>query len=264
MLNNAKFALTCVAMLALSAALIVSAGSQAVYAEPQFDSGCYCHNNGIALWFNGTGYNEFSAVTVKAGGSFVLNATSSNWGGTGTVPGVQQWLSNESDTAKFTISPMTVQVNSPQNVSPVKINQTITALYKITAPTTSGTYSLALYAEGQVDTVAVIVQAGSSASSTASATATQTSSSPTQTSTAVSSISSVQTSSTVQTSSSTPASTTQTATTTAKTTTQSNIFKNFPGLNLITLYVLAGTALVIGIILGIGVAVKSKSTKPAA
>jgi hypothetical protein len=157
--------------------MVAFGGVQAVYAEPQFGQGCQCHNNGIALWFNETGFNEFSAITVAPGGTFVLNVTSANYAASGVVPGLQMWMNNMSDTAKFTISPQNVSLKSPLNVSPIKnVNSTITAIYKITAPTQPGTYHLAIYAEGTTNQIAVLVAAQATSTSTTGSTGTATAS----------------------------------------------------------------------------------------
>jgi hypothetical protein len=204
--------------LLLTATLFAIGASPSVYAEPQLGQGCQCHNNGIALWFNQTGFNEFSAITIASGKSFVLNATSANYAASGVVPGVQQWIMNMSDTAKFTISPQNVSLKSPLNITHIKVNSTISAFYKITAPTQAGTYHLAFYAEGTTNGISVIVTGSTTTTTTtgSSQTGTSTSSSGTQTS-SQSQTSSTQTqSSSSQTSSSSATTTTQTTTKSTK------------------------------------------------
>lgn len=211
-MRSKGFVFVWIAVLTLTFGLFAYGGVQTVYAEPQFGQGCQCHNNGIALWFNETGFNEFSAITMNPGESFVLNATSANYAASGVVPGLQMWMMNMSDTAKFTIVPNNVTLNSPLNVSPIKkVNSTITGMYHITSPSTPGTYHLVFYAEGTTNQIAVLVVGQSpSTTTTASTGSVSTSTAPT------SSSSSSQTSSS-STSTSTAATTTTTKTT-AKTT----------------------------------------------
>jgi len=194
-------------VLTLTMAMFAYGGVQTVYAEPQFGQGCQCHNNGIALWFNGTGHNEFSAVTIAPSATFVINATSANYAATGVVPALQQWMMNMSDTAKFTISPQSVSLSSSSNVSKIKVNSTITAFYKITAPAHAGTYHLVFYAEGTTNSIAVLVVGQTSTSTSTSAASSQTGT----TTTSASSQTSSQTSPP-------PTSTTTTTSTTTKTT----------------------------------------------
>ena len=186
-----------VSIVALSLAMLASGGLHLASATPGLDQGCYCHNDGIGVWLNGTGFNEYGGVTVQPGGAFVLNATSENIAATGVVPGIQQWLTNITDNAKFTFSPQSVSDSSPQNLKHQTGN--ITAIYTITAPATAGNYMLGLYAQGT--TVNFMVQVGSPSSNTTSTTgssATSTGGSTTsqsQTSNGTTSQSSTQTSS---------------------------------------------------------------------
>ena len=118
------------------------------HGEPDFDQGCYCHNNGIAIYVNGTGDGNGGVFfgPFTAGSSFHLYVSTNNVAATGVVPGLQQWQSNQTDNAKFTFSPTSFTANSPYNLSTLPGN--ITALYKITAPTTPGDYVLTLYSQG--------------------------------------------------------------------------------------------------------------------
>ena len=202
--------------LLLATSLLAIGGPATVYADPSLGQGCQCHNNGIAMWWNGTGFNEFSAITIAAGASFHFNVTSANYAASGVVPGLQQWLLNMSDTAKFTIVPNNITLKSPLNVTHIKVNSTITGIYKITAPMQAGTYHLAIYAEGTINGIPVIVTGGSTTTTTTSGssqtTSTSGSSSTQTTSQSQSSSSQTQTSSTQ---------TTNSQTTTVVTTTKS-------------------------------------------
>ena len=148
---------------------------------PGNDHGCYCHNGGIAVWYNGTDSGLFQALTVSPGASFVLNVTSSNVDATGVVPGMQEWMSNQTDNARFTFSPASVLANSTQNLS--KANGTISALYKITAPEQGGSYTLTAFLQGSSMQVSIDVGGASTSSSSASTTSTSSSSSSTTLST---------------------------------------------------------------------------------
>jgi len=124
-------------------------------AVPSNDHGCYCHNSGIGVWFNGTGFAEFGGVSVMPGGTFVLNVTTDNIAATGVVPGLQEWMANMTGTGNFTIKPQMVADNSPQDLNRQTGN--ITALYTITAPEKPGSYTMTLYAEGTTVQVSVAV-----------------------------------------------------------------------------------------------------------
>ena len=80
------------------------------HGEPSYDEGCYCHNSGIAVWINGTGDGDggISSGSVKAGSTFHLLVSTNDEHATGVVPGLQQWESNETDNAKFNVSPTQV------------------------------------------------------------------------------------------------------------------------------------------------------------
>jgi len=80
------------------------------------------------------------------GSTFHLLVSTDDAHATGVVPQLQLWESNQTDNAKFTFSPTSVIALSPYNLSPQQGN--ITALYKITAPTTPGDYVLTLYSQG--------------------------------------------------------------------------------------------------------------------
>jgi hypothetical protein len=118
------------------------------HGTPDLDQGCYCHNYGIAVFVNRTGDGGagvfFSQIMV--GSTFHLLVSTDDAHATGVVPQLQLWESNQTDNAKFTFSPTSVIALSPYNLSPQQGN--ITALYKITAPTTPGDYVLTLYSQG--------------------------------------------------------------------------------------------------------------------
>ena len=186
------------------------------HGEPGFDQGCYCHNNGIAIYVNGTGDGNGGVFfgPITAGSSFHLYITTNNVAATGVVPGLQQWQSNQTDNSKFTFSPTQVTDGSAQDRSPTSGN--ITALYKITAPTTAGFYTLTLYAQGsEMQSMTIQVTGGSTSTST-------TTTSSTTSSTASSTTSSTHTTSTTSsTSTTTTSSTTSTSTTSSHTTSTS-------------------------------------------
>ena len=99
------------------------------HGDPSFDQGCYCHNNGIAIFVNGTGDGNGGLFlgSFNAGTSFHLYISTNNVAATGVVPGLQEWMSNQTDNAKFTITPTQVTDGSAQDKSPTVGN--ITALY---------------------------------------------------------------------------------------------------------------------------------------
>ena len=111
----------------------------AASADPSYDQGCYCHNNGIGVWLNGTGFNEYNGFSIAPGGSMMLNVTSANIAATGVVPGMQEWLTNTTHTGKFTFQPQAVQDGSPQDHDSATGN--ITGIYTVTAPMTPGSYT---------------------------------------------------------------------------------------------------------------------------
>ena len=114
---------------------------------PTNDAGCWCHNDGIAVFVNGTGDGGAGVFfgQIVIGSTFHLLISTANHAA-GVVPGLQMWESNQTDNAQFTFNPAEVTATSPQNLSPISGN--ITALYKITAPTTPGDYVLTLYSQG--------------------------------------------------------------------------------------------------------------------
>jgi hypothetical protein len=191
------------------------------HGEPEFDQGCYCHNNGIAIFVNGTGDGNggISIGPLQAGGSFHLYISTNNVAATGVVPGLQQWESNETDNAKFNVSPTQVTDGSAQDRSTTVGN--ITALYKMTAPATPGIYVLTLYAQGTLMQPIIVQVSGSTTttSSTTSSTSTTTTSSSTHSSSTSTTSTTSATSSTTSstTSKSTSASSTSTTSTTATT-----------------------------------------------
>jgi len=114
---------------------------------PSNDEGCWCHNKGIAVFVNGTGDGGGGVFfgQIMVGSTFHLHISTANHAA-GVVPGLQLWELNQTDNAKFTFSPTSFTANSPYNLSTLPGN--ITALYKITAPTTPGDYVLTLYSQG--------------------------------------------------------------------------------------------------------------------
>jgi hypothetical protein len=163
------------------------------HADPSFDQGCYCHNNGIAVWVNdsGDGNGGLYLGSFTAGSSFHLLVSTNNAQATGVVPGLQEWESNQTDNAKFTISPTEVTTTSSANLN--KTAGSITALYKVTVPATAGTYVLTLYAQGtELQPLALQVSGGTTSSTTSTTTTTtksSSSSSATSTSTSATSAS---------------------------------------------------------------------------
>ena len=117
--------------------------------EPSFDQGCYCHNGNISVYVNGTGdgLGGKSFGPIATGSTFHLLVSTGDQHATGVVPGLQEWMSNQTDNAKFTISPTQVTAGSAQDMNKTNSGN-ITALYAITAPSTAGTYVLTIYAQG--------------------------------------------------------------------------------------------------------------------
>jgi hypothetical protein len=147
------------------------------HGDPSNDQGCYCHNSGIGVWFNGTDSGLFPGVDVAGGMSFVLNVTSKNVAATGVVPGVQEWMSNVTDNGKFAFNPQNVSADSTQNLSHTKAT-TIIAFYKITAPQQGGNYLLTVFMQGANLQIAVQVsgpQTNSTTTASSSATGSSTS-----------------------------------------------------------------------------------------
>jgi hypothetical protein len=180
-LRKERFAFALFAMLMLSVALLISISFRPASAEPGNDQGCYCHNKGIGVWFNGTDSLLFPPVGVDGGKSFVLNVTSRNIAATEIVPGIQQWMSNVTDNKKFTFNPQTVSANSTQNLS--KVKGEIMAIYAITAPPQGGNYILTIFAQGVNLQIGVQVSGppgtlSTSTSSISNSTTTTTTSSP--------------------------------------------------------------------------------------
>jgi hypothetical protein len=163
-MNMKRTALIWIGLLGIASVLAINGFVPTTHADPTLDNGCYCHNNGIGVWFNGTGFNEFGGTFVKAGASFVLNATSKNIAATAVVPGVQQWLSNMTDNAKFTFKPQSVTDTSSLNLKHQKGN--ITAMYTITAPSSPGIYTVTLYAQGTMVGFSVQVTGSQTTTST--------------------------------------------------------------------------------------------------
>ncbi len=124
---------------------------------PANDHGCYCHNNGIAVFVNGTGDGGDGVFfgNIMVGSTFHLLVSTNDTRASGVVPQLQLWESNQTDNAKFTFSPTNVTANSAYNLSSQTGN--ITALYNITAPTTPGEYALTLYSQGTL-LMGVVIQ----------------------------------------------------------------------------------------------------------
>ena len=230
MTTRRKLVLVLASALLVGAAVFGNPGIRPAFAVPSNDQGCYCHNNGIGVWFNGTGFLEFTGINFTVGGTVHVNVTSANIAATGVVPGTQEWMSNDTDTGKFTFSPQMVQDGTPQDLHPATGN--ITGIYTITAPATAGTYTLTIYVQGTLVTVSAFVGSGGS---------------------------------TTNTTGTGPSSSTTTTTPTGTTTKSSgqDWLAGFPGLNLITLYLTAGLALAIGVLLGVGVALRARKVRVA-
>ena len=135
------------------------------HAIPSKDAGCWCHDNGIAVFVNGTGDGGTGVFfgQIMVGSTFHLLISTLNVAA-GVVPELQLWESNQTANANFTFSPTSLTANSPYNLSTQPGN--ITALYKITAPTTPGEYVLTLYAQGTL-LMGVVLQVVSTITSTA-------------------------------------------------------------------------------------------------
>src|SRR5208283_3892469 len=130
------------------------------HGNPEYDQGCYCHNSDIAVWINdtGDGFGGMFLRSVSAGSTFHILATTSSSHASGVVPGEQEWMDNSSYTgdSAFTFSPQSVTATSPQNINTT--SGSITALYTVTAPKTTGAYFLQLYSMGQyLEPIGVIV-----------------------------------------------------------------------------------------------------------
>jgi len=236
-MNKRSMYVIALAVLLLGVATVTSgvwlAGSFS-HGEPSFDQGCYCHNNGIAVWVNdsGDGNGGLFFGPIAAGSTFHLLISTNNAQATGVVPGLQEWESNQTSNAKFTISPTEVTSSSSQNLN--KTSGSITALYKITAPSTAGTYTLTLYGQGTLlQPISIQVTGGSTTSTTStttSTTSTPTSSTTQSSSTSTTSTTTKSSTSSSMTSTSTSASSTFTTSTSATTTTAVGITFTSPAL----------------------------------
>ena len=220
-MKTRKLSLILVMITILAAASAVGVlGSRSVRADPSLDQGCYCHSNGVGIWLNGTGFNEYGGWTANAGQTVILNITSENIAASGTVPGLQEWLNNESDTAKFTFTPQSVSANSSQNLS--KVSGEIIGIYSITAPNTKGAYQLALFTMGWTQDIFVQVNAPTTTTTTTTTTrptTTTTTTTTTRTTTTTTSTTTPPTTTTTTTTTTRPTTTTTTTTTQPPTTT---------------------------------------------
>jgi hypothetical protein len=136
------------------------------HAIPSKDAGCWCHDNGIAVFVNGTGDGGTGVFfgQIMVGSTFHLLISTLNVAA-GVVPELQLWESNQTANANFTFSPTSVTAGSAQDLSEQPGN--ITALYKITSPTTPGEYVLTLYSQGTL-LMGVVIQVVSTITSTTS------------------------------------------------------------------------------------------------
>lgn len=148
--------------LALTSAMVWTRGAF-THGLPDYGAGCYCHNNNISVYINGSGDGMF-AVTFgpfPIGSSFHIKASTSDAHTTGAVPNNQFWMSTQGDNSKFNIQPSGVTDNSASDLNQTAGN--ITAIYMATAPTTAGSYLLVLYAQGVlVSPVTILVVASNS------------------------------------------------------------------------------------------------------
>jgi hypothetical protein len=177
------YVIACIALLmgvALTSAVVWTQDAF-THGLPDYGQGCYCHNNDISVYINGSGDGMF-AITLgpfPTGSTFHIRASTSDSHTTGAVPNNQLWMSTQADNAKFNITPEGVTDNSANDLNQTAGN--ITAIYTATAPATAGTYLITLYAQGVLvsPVTVVVVPYNSTARFTATKTTTSTASAST-------------------------------------------------------------------------------------
>jgi len=170
----------------LAASAVGVLGSRSAQADPSLDQGCYCHSNGVGIWLNGTGFNEYSGWTSSAGQTVILNITSENIAASGPVAPIQAWNSSIADTGKFTFSPQSISASSSQNLSPK--SGEIIGIYHITSPSSSGAYQVAFYTMGWELDLFVSVSGGVTTTTTTTTTTRPTTTTTTTTTTTSSTV----------------------------------------------------------------------------
>ena len=134
-----------------------------VSSEPQNGSDCYCHKGlNSELDVNGTAVDVYYPK-VKAGESFglLVNANFIPLDPSMNVTFSLSWIPNSADNAKFTFNPNVVVDNSPQDQDPTP--NVIAALFTITAPNETGTYSIEVSYAGGVSDITIQVMPASGA-----------------------------------------------------------------------------------------------------
>ena len=131
----------------LTSALVWNQGAF-THGLPDYDQGCYCHNNNVSVFINGSGDGMFALTfgPFQPGSTFHLRASTNDFHTTGAVPNYQLWMSTAGDNAKFKIDPPGATDNSDVDLNKTAGN--ITAIYSVTAPAAPGVYNLILYAQG--------------------------------------------------------------------------------------------------------------------
>ena len=114
-----------------------------VNSEPENGQDCYCHKSlSLPIYVNGTEIDNYYP-NVQEGKSFTLRVeVHFDQNSSGIATASIAWLPNTADNSKFTFDPAQVVDNSPQDQNPTP--GVIVALFKITAPNQTGSYSLML------------------------------------------------------------------------------------------------------------------------
>lgn len=151
-------------VLAIAAIIIGDFVSPVTPVEPPethdyFGPGCYCHNQGLSIYVNGSdvyALKEPIYVEVESGRSFALLVASARILPAGILQPVMGWMPDMTDNAVFTFDPEEVRDDSPDDQAPR--DGSITALFKVTAPNEPGSYTLTLSVQGPI--VSVLVRVG--------------------------------------------------------------------------------------------------------
>lgn len=149
---KAKTFLVIVVLIAMVAAMAI--GDSALPAVGQVPGhvggeGCYCHNDGVAIYVNSTDMsNRMRLRAVEGGKSFslLINTTQRYDVSEGLLRAALAWMPDMGDNPKFRFDPQEVKDNSPLDISPS--TGTIVVLFKITAPEEPGWYTIQFSAQG--------------------------------------------------------------------------------------------------------------------
>jgi Ni,Fe-hydrogenase III small subunit len=155
-------------LLVVTMILESTAPTTVVHSHVSDGEDCYCHKGLVApVLINGTDLIKFSP-RVMGGASFTLivQAVFFSYASYGTIastpPNSLAWTADMGDNAKFTFDPGEVVDGSPQDQDPASAS--IRALFRITAPNRTGSYSVVLSYPMDISEIPVTVGGPSSAS----------------------------------------------------------------------------------------------------